>query len=73
MNCQATRPERPPRVVAHSSASCAQRVGVDLQPEMGDIAVDHREIFVLAAFVEAEPEAEAVRQRDLLLDRLATG
>ena len=37
---------------------------------MGDVAAHHLEIFVLAAFVEAEPQAEAVRQRDLLLDRL---
>ena len=38
---------------------------------MADIAIDHRQILVLAAFVEAEPEAEAVGQRDLLLDGLA--
>ena len=37
---------------------------------MGDIAAHHLQIFVLAAFVEAEPQAEAVGQRHLLLDRL---
>ena len=37
----------------------------------GHIALDHGQVFVLAAAVEAEPQAEAVRQRDLLLDRLA--
>ena len=37
---------------------------------MADIACDHREVFVLAAVVEAEPQAEAVGQRHLLLDRL---
>ena len=42
-----------------------------IQPEMAGIAVDHLEILVLAAFVEAEPEAEAIGQRDLFLDRLA--
>ena len=37
---------------------------------MRDIAGDHRQELVLAAIVEAEPEAEAVRQRHLLLHRL---
>ena len=35
---------------------------------MGGVAEDHVEIFVLAAAMEAEPQAEAVRQRDLLFD-----
>ena len=35
------------------------------------VALDHREIVVLAAMVEAEPQAEAVGQRHFLLDRLA--
>ena len=35
------------------------------------VAVHHREVVVLAAVVEAEPQAEAVGQRHLLLDRLA--
>ena len=34
------------------------------------IAAHHVEIVVLAAIVEADPQPEAVRQRDLLLDRL---
>ena len=38
---------------------------------MAAIAPHHREIFVLAAAVEAEPQTEAVRQRNLLLDRFA--
>src|SRR5689334_6366595 len=33
-----------------------------------NIAIDHRQIFVLAATMEAEPKAEAVGERDLLLD-----
>ena len=48
-----------------------QLLGVGLDAVMADIAVDHRQVFVLAAAVEAEPEAEAIRQRHLLLDRLA--
>src|SRR5690606_2535099 len=40
------------------------------QPEMADIALDHLEIFVLRPSVEAEPQAETVGQRNLLLDRL---
>ena len=35
------------------------------------VAHDHGEIIVLAAMVEAEPEAEPVGERHLLLDRLA--
>src|SRR6185312_13662047 len=42
-----------------------QIVGLGLDAVMADVAVDHRQIFVLAAAVEAEPEAEAVRQRHL--------
>ena len=71
MNCQATRPEREPRVVAHSSASRSSSASGELDAEMAAIALDHREVFVLAAAVEAEPEAEAVGQRDLFLDRFA--
>src|SRR4051812_41045286 len=48
-----------------------QRVIVDLDAEMAAIAPHHGEIFVLAAAVEAEPETEAIRQRDLLLDGFA--
>ena len=38
---------------------------------MACVTANHREIFVLRTLVEAEPQAESVRQRDLLLDRLA--
>src|SRR6476660_9000760 len=44
---------------------------VDKEPEMVGVAADHGEVFVLAAAVEAEPEAEAIRQRNLLLHSLA--
>jgi hypothetical protein len=37
---------------------------------MLDIAPNHFQIFVLRAFVEAEPQAETVGQRDLFLDGL---
>ena len=47
----------------------SSRVG-DGEPEGSAVAADHREVVVLVAGVEAEPEAEAVGQRDLLLDRL---
>ena len=70
MNCQATRPERLPRVVAHSSASARSVSGSMVEAVIADIAVDHVQIFVLRTFVEAEPQAEAVGQRDLFLDRL---
>ena len=69
--CQATRPERAPRVCAHSSASRRRRSGAIVEAVVVDVALDHREVVVLRAGVEAEPEAEAVGQRDLLLDRLA--
>ena len=38
---------------------------------MGAIAPHHRQIFILAAAVEAEPETKTVRQRHLFLDRFA--
>ena len=38
---------------------------------MAAIALHHREILVLAAAMEAEPEAEPVGKRNLLLDRFA--
>src|SRR5689334_22558228 len=49
----------------------AQRLGVGRNAEMRHVALDHGEELVLAAAVEAEPQAEAVGQRDLLLDGLA--
>src|SRR5437660_12693148 len=48
-----------------------QLVGVHLKAEALGIAEHHRKIIVLAAAMEAEPEAETVGQRHLLLDRLA--
>jgi len=38
---------------------------------MVGIGSHHLEIIVLAAIVEADPQAEAVGQRELLLDRLS--
>src|SRR3954464_16055881 len=46
----------------------AQRIALHRDAEMADIALDHRQVFVRAAAVKAEPQAEAIRQRDLLLD-----
>src|SRR3954471_17658228 len=42
-----------------------------LDAEMGAIALHHRQVFILAATMEAQPKAKTVRQRDLLLDRFA--
>ena len=47
-----------------------QLVVLDLELVVGRIAAHHVQVLVLAAVVEAEPEAEAVRQRHLLLHRL---
>ena len=70
MNCQATRPERAPRVTDHSTA-CLRKV-LDRHAELvvAGVALDHGEEGVLVGIVEAEPQAEAVGQRDFLLDRL---
>jgi len=43
---------------------------VEWKAEIIGVAVDHRQIVVLAALVEAEPEAEAIGQRHLFLDCL---
>src|SRR5665647_1579781 len=43
----------------------------DLDAEMAAIALRHRKILILAAAVKAEPQSEAVGERDLFLDRLA--
>src|SRR3954468_19585784 len=43
----------------------------ELDPEMLAIAFHHGEVFILAAAMKAEPQAEAVGQRDFFLDRLA--
>ena len=71
VNCQAVRPEREPRVVAHSSAWASISLRGRLEAVVFRVAVDHGEIVVLAAMVEAEPEAEAVGERHFFLDRLA--
>ncbi len=59
--CQATRPEREPRVVDHSSASRRRVVLADRNLEMADIALDHRQELVLAAAVKAEPQSRSGR------------
>ena len=46
-----------------------QGFAIEPQIEMRGIAVDHRQIVFLTAFVETEPEAEAIRERDFLLHR----
>ena len=70
MNCQATRPERPPRVTDHSTASARSPRRQIGSPKARGIAFDHGEERVLVAIVKADPQAEPVRQRDLLLGRL---
>src|SRR5579883_3584923 len=60
MYCQATRPERAPRVIDRQIEAVAPGIA-------GDDLVER----LLVAIVEAEPEPEAVGQRDFLLDRLA--
>ncbi len=47
--CHATRPERAPRVVAHSSASRRSSALSNAHTKVRDVALDHRQIFVLAA------------------------
>ena len=37
---------------------------------MRDVAADHGKVLILIAVVEAQPEAEAVRQRDFFFDCL---
>ena len=49
----------------------AQRLVVDLDLEVFDVTLDHRKEFVLAAAVEAEPQAEPVGQRNFFLNRFA--
>ncbi len=45
-----------------------QRFGLERQLEVLRIPVDHRQIVVLAAFVETKPKPEAVGERHLFLD-----
>ena len=71
MYCHATRPERAPRVIAHSEDFGLQLVLRIIEAEMLCIALDHREIGLLVASMKAEPETEAIGERDLFLDRLA--
>gem|GEM_PF-2592873 len=82
MNCQAVRPERvldelPGRAAGAGAARGRpfERLGTQtlrlvVEAEMRSVAVDHVEILVLAALVEAKPQAEAVGQGDLLLHGL---
>src|SRR3546814_11686967 len=63
------------RISDWSSDVCSSDLGVELRRRQLEavapgVAVDHREVGVLVAVVEAEPEAEAVGQADLLLHRL---
>lgn len=66
-----------PGDAAGAAAACGrplQRLvmkGFSIEPqiEMRGIAVDHRQIVFLTAFVETEPEAEAIRERDFLFHR----
>src|SRR5262249_33733550 len=44
---------------------------LDRNAVVGNVAGTHRQVFVLAATMEAEPKPEAIGQRDLLLHRLA--
>src|SRR5580704_15917249 len=44
-----------------------QFIAGDPYPEMCGVTVDHREIIVLIALMEAKPQTEAIRQRDFLL------
>src|SRR5579862_9976587 len=67
--------ELPGDAAGAGAAGCrpGERPGVKIvrpQTKMRGIGVDHREIVVLAAVVEAEPQPEAVGERDLLLHGL---
>ena len=73
MNCQATRPERAPRVTAHSLACAPRSPAGASRAVVGGVALDHGHEGRLVAGVEAEPEAEAVRQGHLLLGGLGRG
>src|ERR1700687_3175400 len=58
----AAAPERP------GERLFLQNAVLDVQAVMPGIGPHHVEILVLAAIVEADPQPEAIRQRELLLD-----
>ena len=70
MYCQATRPERAPRVIAHSVGLGLELLVRIVEAEALGIAAHDRMIGFLVAGVKAEPQAEAVGERDFFLDRL---
>src|SRR5579872_1575242 len=48
-----------------------EATGRRVEAKMLGVAMDHGEVIVLAAMMEAEPKAEPVGERHLLLDRFA--
>ena len=70
MNCQATRPERDPRVIDHSFASAFSLIGRQIETVTLRIAAHDRLIGVLVDIVKAEPKPEPIRKRYLLFNRL---
>ncbi len=70
MNCQATRPERLPRVADHSSRLPVKVGCRDSKFEVPCVAIYHGKIVVLRTVVEAQPKTEAIGERNLLLDCL---
>ena len=75
-NCQATRPLREPRCSANCSASrCAPRprarIAGAVTPKCASQRCDRGEVVVLRERIERDPQAEALGQRDLFLDRFA--
>src|SRR4051812_21728562 len=63
-------PPTPPPSSCPFERAGAQLFVPDFQSVMLHIAPHHREVVVLAAVVEPQPQAEAVREGHLLLDRL---
>ena len=55
MNCQATRPEREPRVTDHSAASVCSASRPIARPNAVSVAVNHCEERGLVAVMEADP------------------
>ena len=76
-NCQATRPLRDPRCKRELHRLAVQRLArrarraAPARRENASQPVDGGEIVVLAERIERNPQAEALGQRDLLLDRFA--
>ena len=73
-NCQATRPLRDPRCNANWSASRVRALGLAraqsrLDAKVREPARDRGKIVVLRERIKRDPQAEALRQRNLFLDR----